>query len=244
MKHILFGIYSIEAALKTSAESVLGLYIDEKKSQQKNIIQLQTLAKDLHIPIEFVARQTLDKLSQQARHQSVVAQIKKFNPKAEKELIKHLSGIKNSLVLVLDNIQDPRNFGACLRSAAASNVDAVVFGHSSSSSVTALVHHTSAGSSYYLNLFQVNNLARSIEALKKINIWCYGLDSNAKQNIYQTDLTGSTAIIMGAEGKGLKPRTRSLCDNMLCIPMNDTVESLNISVAAAVSLFEVNRQRM
>lgn len=241
--HIIFGIHSIQAALDTTPESIITLHICNKKSSDRLLVALQKQAKANDISIQITSNQSLDKISNKARHQGIVAQTKKINTGDEKSLIRHLSNIKNPLVLVLDNVVDPRNFGACIRSAAACGVDALVFPSHSASPLTPLVHHTSAGTSFYLPLFEVSNLARSLDLLKKINIWCYGLSADSKQTLYQTDLTGGVAIVMGAEGSGLKQRTQSLCDFMINIPMHNKVESLNVSVASAVSLFEANRQR-
>ena len=149
----------------------------------------------------------------------------------------------NSLILILDSIQDPRNLGACLRSANAAGVDCVVINKDGSAPINALVHKTSAGALNQLKIFSVTNLSRTIKALKEHNIWVVGLDGATDQSIYQIDLTTPTAIIMGAEGSGLRSLTKKSCDQLAMIPMQGNVESLNVSVATGIALFEASRQR-
>ncbi|MGJ8663881.1 MAG: 23S rRNA (guanosine(2251)-2'-O)-methyltransferase RlmB, partial [Marinicella sp.] len=145
---------------------------------------------------------------------------------------------------VLDCIEDPRNLGACLRSADAAGVNAVVFGKDKSASITPVTHKTAAGAVEHLDIFQVTNLVRAIETMKEAGVWIYGtaLEENS-QNIYQTDLTGPVAIVMGNEGKGLRHLVKQSCDHLIHIPMSGEVQSLNVSVATGVALFEVTRQR-
>ncbi len=243
MKHLLFGFHSIQAALQQQPELLLSLHIARKQEHSEALNKILQLAKLHQIPINHSAPKTLDKLTDNARHQGLVAAISKFIVGDEKELMHSLKSIENPLILILEHVQDPRNFGACLRSAAAANVDCVIFVKGNASPITPLVHHTSAGTSFSLNLFQVANLARCIAGLKKQNVWCYGLEANSKQSLYQTDFSTGSAIIVGSEGVGLKQRTRSLCDANISIPMSLAVESLNVSVATAISLFEANRQR-
>ena len=244
MDNFLFGFYSIQSALKVRPESILSLQISVKKTQSYILDDLLQSLNAYQIPLTYVKPESLDKLTNHARHQGVVAKIKKFTTGNEHTLIEHLKTLTHpALILVLENVQDPRNFGACMRSAAAAEVDGIIFPKGACSPITPLVHHASVGSSYYLNLFQVSNLARTIELLKKSNIWCYALDVNSEQTLYQTDLTLGSAIIMGSEGNGLKYRTKKLCDATLFIPMGSLVQSLNVSVASAISLFEARRQR-
>jgi len=148
-----------------------------------------------------------------------------------------------SLILILDSIQDPRNLGACLRSANAAGVDCVVINKDGSAPVNALVHKTSAGALNQLKVFSVTNLSRSIKALQKQDIWIIGLDGSTDQSFYQIDLSSSIAIVMGTEGSGLRRLTKQSCDQLAMIPMKGNVESLNVSVATGIALFETSRQR-
>ena len=149
----------------------------------------------------------------------------------------------NPLVLILDSIQDPRNLGACLRSANAAGIDCVVINKDGSSPINAVVHKTSAGAINTLKIFQVTNLTRTIKALQKNGIWVIGLDGGASTTIYNVNLSDATAIVMGAEGKGIRPLIKKSCDQLGSIPMTGSIKSLNVSVATGSTLFESKRQR-
>jgi 23S rRNA (guanosine2251-2'-O)-methyltransferase len=144
---------------------------------------------------------------------------------------------------VLDEVQDPHNLGACLRSANAAGVDAVVIPQDRSVSMTPIVRKIAAGAAEITPLFTVTNLASTLEKLKRLGVWCYGLDQSATQLIYDKELTGALALVLGAEGKGLRRLTKERCDGLMAIPMAGSVSSLNVSVAAGICLFEAVRQR-
>ena len=146
--------------------------------------------------------------------------------------------------MILDCIEDPRNLGACLRSAEAAGVTAVVFGKDKSASITPITHKTAAGAVEHLEIFQVTNLVRAIEAIKEAGVWVYGaaLDEESV-DIYQSELTGPIGLVLGNEGKGLRHLVKQSCDHLIHIPMAGQVQSLNVSVATGVALFEVIRQR-
>ena len=156
-------------------------------------------------------------------------------------VIKKIPG--NPLVLILDSIQDPRNLGACLRSANAAGIDCVVINKDGSSPINAVVHKTSAGAINTLKIFQVTNLTRTIKALQKNGLWVIGLDGGASTTIYDVNLSDATAIVMGAEGKGIRQLIKKTCDQLVSIPMTGSIESLNVSVATGITLFESKRQR-
>lgn len=150
---------------------------------------------------------------------------------------------KLPLLLILDQIQDPHNLGACLRSAEGAGVNAVILPKDSSAPVSEVVRRVAAGAADRVPIFYVTNLARTMDALKEKGVWMTGTADEADNVVYQTNLTGSTAIVMGAEGKGLRRLTRERCDNLVSIPMSGKTSSLNVSVATGVVLFEVVRQR-
>jgi len=148
-----------------------------------------------------------------------------------------------AFLLLLDGITDPHNFGAILRSAEVAGCQGVIVPKDRSCPVTPVVEKTAAGALSYLPLCRVTNLSRAIEDLKQAGIWCYGLaGEEGAQNLYGTDLSGNLALVIGSEGKGLRPNIRSHCDGLLSIPMHGRIDSLNASVAAAVAMFEVVRQ--
>lgn len=150
---------------------------------------------------------------------------------------------KPPFLLVLDEVQDPHNLGACLRSANAAGVDAVIIPQDRSASMTPTVRKIAAGAAEMTPLFRVTNLATTLTKLKKAGVWCYGLDQSGTQLIYDTTLTGALALVLGAEGKGLRRLTKERCDGLIAIPMAGNVSSLNVSVAAGICLFEAVRQR-
>ena len=187
--------------------------------------------------------QELDRLCSE-RHQGVVASIQSVQLKSEKDLKLRLEQWHSPLILVLDCIEDPRNLGACLRSANAAGVTAVVFAKDKAASITPITHKTAAGAVEHLEIFQVTNLVRVIDTIKAAGVWVYGTALEVgSQNIYQTDLTGPIAIVMGNEGKGLRHLVKQSCDHLIHIPMAGEVQSLNVSVATGITLFEVVRQR-
>jgi 23S rRNA (guanosine2251-2'-O)-methyltransferase len=147
------------------------------------------------------------------------------------------------LLLVLDEISDPHNLGACLRTADAAGVDAVIFPQRNSAPISATVHKIASGASIRLPLVKTANLARFLGALKKIGLWVYGADGEAEQSIYSVNLTHPSVIVLGAEGRGLRELTKKHCDRLCSLPMLGEVESLNVSVATGVFLYEALRQR-
>ena len=163
--------------------------------------------------------------------------------KNEEFLMSLLDEKDNPLLLVLDCIQDPHNFGACLRSADGAGVDAVIIPKDRSVSVTPAVITVSCGAAQNIPIIQVTNLARCLKSLKENNVWLVGTTDHATQTLYDTDLTGSIAIVMGAEGKGMRRLTEESCDYLINIPMKGKVECLNVSVATGVCLYEAVRQR-
>ena len=241
MSELIFGIHAVENALKAAGQ-VKQIWL-QKDAQNKRLLRLLDEVEKTQIEWHRVSLQDLDTLCND-RHQGVVASIHAVHLKSEKDLKVSLKKWQNPLLLVLDCIEDPRNLGACLRSADAAGVTAVVFAKDKSASITAIAHKTAAGAVEHLDIFQVTNLVRAIDAIKAAGIWVYatalGEDS---MNIYQTDLTGPVAIVLGNEGKGLRHLVKQSCDHLIHIPMAGEVQSLNVSVATGVALFEVVRQR-
>jgi len=241
---IIFGFHAVQAQLDAAPEGfVRVLTLDSRNDKRVNHITDQF--SQLDIQVTKANKQQLDKLTKNQTHQGVAAEILLPTLPNQDELISFVSKLENSaLILILDSIQDPRNLGACLRSANAAGVDCVVINKDGSAPINALVHKTSAGALNQLKIFQVTNLARTIKALQQENIWVVGLDGSTDTSIYQINLTDPTALIMGTEGKGLRKLTKQSCDQLALIPMQGNVESLNVSVATGISLFEASRQRL
>lgn len=246
-KEFIFGFHAIIAALKAHPENICQLYRqagrDDKRMQE--ILHVA----DIHaIPIQNLSKQQCDTWSNGGVHQGVLAEIRTIKQLNEHDLLSLLAQrlqdeTRPPFLLILDGIQDPHNLGACLRSANAAGVDAVIIPQDRSVSMTATVRKIAAGAAETTPLFSVTNVASTLEKLKKAGVWCYGLDQSATQLIYHTALTGALALVLGAEGKGLRRLTKARCDGLIAIPMVGSVSSLNVSVATGICLFEALRQR-
>ena len=240
---IIFGFHSIQAQLDSNPECFIKVFVLNNRNDRR-LNDITSQLNSLSIHTQQCLKPQLDKLTKNQTHQGIAAEILLPTLPNQDALIHYVASLeKASLILILDSIQDPRNLGACLRSANAAGVDCVVINKDGSAPINALVHKTSAGALNQLKIFQVTNLSRTIKALKDQNIWVVGLDSATDQSLYQIDLTTSSAIVMGAEGSGLRKLTKQSCDQLAMIPMQGNVESLNVSVATGIALFEASRQR-
>jgi 23S rRNA (guanosine2251-2'-O)-methyltransferase len=242
-KQFIFGLHSVFALLQKQPERVIRLCVQQDRDDQK-LNPILELAKKFDVPMQHVTRQELNRMTQDANHQGIVAFCNKARIYAESDLAFLLEKIAGPpFVLILDGIQDPHNLGATFRSADASGVHAIIAPRDKSVGLTPVVCKVASGAAETIPFVQVTNLARAMEALKALGIWIYGADAKSQQTLYQTDLSGPLAIALGAEGSGLRRLTQEHCDVLLKIPMQGSVASLNVSVAAGVFLFEVVRQR-
>ncbi|MGA9628888.1 MAG: 23S rRNA (guanosine(2251)-2'-O)-methyltransferase RlmB [Candidatus Rickettsiella isopodorum] len=246
-KEFIFGFHAITALLNSQPQTIYQLYRQEGRVD-KRIQEILELAAYHHIPIQTLPKIKCDRWANGAAHQGVLAEIKISTQLNERDLLTLLAPrIQNEtrplFILVLDEVQDPHNLGACLRSANAAGVDAVVIPQDRSVSMTPIVRKIAAGAAEITPLFTVTNLTSTLEKLKRLGVWCYGLDQSATQLIYDKELTGALALVLGAEGKGLRRLTKERCDGLMAIPMAGSVSSLNVSVAAGICLFEAVRQR-
>ena len=191
-----------------------------------------------------IDKNKLDRLAKGELHQGIVAEVILPPLPGHEALIDFVTKISSiPLILMLDSIQDPRNLGACLRSANAAGVDCVVVNKDGSAPINAVVHKTSAGAINKLKIFQVTNLVRTIKSLQAQELWVIGLDGDVTTSIYDINFIDPTVIVMGTEGKGLRQLIKKTCDQLAQIPMIGNVESLNVSVATGIALFEGRRQR-
>ncbi|HEX5756022.1 MAG TPA: 23S rRNA (guanosine(2251)-2'-O)-methyltransferase RlmB [Arenimonas sp.] len=237
------GINAVASALEHDSEHVREVLIE---AGQKNprIVEIEERARQLDLPVRKVNAQAIGGVAGDLRHQGVVARYEAAKPTSESELpglIEAADG--RALILVLDGVQDPHNLGACLRSAAAAGVTAVIIPKDKAVQVNATVRKTSAGAADRIPVVSVTNLARTLRAVKEAGVWVYGLDGEATASIHATDLKGNVALVLGSEGEGMRRLTRELCDGLVKIPMPGEMESLNVSVATGVALFEAVRQR-
>ncbi len=249
MKHAYVGgLHSVKAALKSSASEIEHLLI-QKGRRDSRLRDLRELARKHAIPTQEVTRAELNALVNDIQHQGVVAVLHDASAGVRTDLQAFVQQCQRSepdralLILVLDEVQDPHNLGACLRSADAAGVDAVVTPSDNSVGLTPVVRKVACGAAQTVPLFQVANLQRALSELQAAGIWVFGAAGEAPQNLYQLDLTGNIALVMGAEGRGLRRLTRERCDGLFHLPMKGTVSSLNVSVATGISLYEVLRQR-
>ena len=247
-KQWIAGINAVAAAVEHDAANVREVLI-EAGAKNPRLVEIETAARRADIDVRRVATQALDGVVGNLRHQGVVARYaaaKTWNENELEGLIQAAEG--RALVLVLDGVQDPHNLGACLRSAAAAGVTAVIIPKDKSVQVNATVRKTSAGAADSVAVIPVTNLARALRDLQQLGVWIYGLAGEADASLYSIDLRGNVALVLGGEADGLRRLTRDTCDQLVKIPMpgGDAaggVESLNVSVAAGVTLFEAVRQR-
>jgi 23S rRNA (guanosine2251-2'-O)-methyltransferase len=196
------------------------------------------------INFSIIDKNKLDRLAKGELHQGIVVEVILPPLLGHEALIDFVTKISSiPLILILDSIQDPRNLGACLRCANAAGVDCVVVNKDGSAPINAVVHKTSVGAINKLKIFQVTNLVRTIKSLQAQELWVIGLDGDVPTSIYDINFTDPTVIVMGTEGKGLRQLIKKTCDQLAQIPMIGNVESLNVSVATGITLFEGRRQR-
>ncbi|WNO08151.1 23S rRNA (guanosine(2251)-2'-O)-methyltransferase RlmB [Teredinibacter sp. KSP-S5-2] len=238
-----YGIHAIQSLLKSAPKKIVELYLAEGRQDQR-MQKVVTAAQKQGIPIKLVDKKTLDSMSD-GKHQGVFAYVmpgKKLDEAALYEMVQTLDS--EPLILVLDGVTDPHNLGACMRSADASGVDAVVVPKDNSASLNDVARKVACGAAETVPLIPVTNLARSLKKLQELGLWVYGAAGEAEQTIYDATLSGPRVIVMGAEGDGMRRLTRETCDELIKIPMQGSVSSLNVSVATGVVLFEVLRQRL
>tara|TARA_B000000475_G_scaffold47825_1_gene36693 strand:+ start:122 stop:868 length:747 start_codon:yes stop_codon:yes gene_type:complete len=239
----IFGFHSIESILLDNPELVIKVLIQNGR-KDKRIIDLINNLDSQKISYSSTDRANLDKISKGEIHQGVISEIILPPILNEDSFFNSIASFdQKPIVLILDSVQDPRNLGACLRSANAAGVSHVVINKDGSAPINSLVHRTSAGALNSLQIFHVTNLSRTIKQIKKRDIWVVGLDGSTQTSLFDINLTGSIAIVVGSEGKGIRPLIKKNCDQVVSIPMSGNVESLNVSVATAVTLFEIKRQR-
>jgi 23S rRNA (guanosine2251-2'-O)-methyltransferase len=238
--HLVCGWHVVLAALEDGAEKPLEIFIAEGR-QDERARRVQALAAPLKIPVRSIARSELDLKTMGLRHQGVMALMPAREFSGEEVLDQPAT--PDSLILVLDGVQDPHNLGACLRTSEAAGVTAVIIPKDRAATLTPAARKASAGASERLPLVTVTNLARSLKRLRELGYWITGLAGDADESVFDVDFTGPVVLVMGAEGEGLRRLTREGCDRLVHIPMRGRAESLNVSVAAAVCLYEAFRQR-
>lgn len=240
---VIYGFHAVLAALEHHPENVLNVYaqIKEESARLKNLI---SKAQDKDIHVETVSATKLDKLTHTSHHQGVAAKVRNTQAVDEKAIYAWLEITeKKPLLLLLEGIQDPHNLGACIRSAEALGVDFIVIPKAQSVTMNATVSKIACGADQTLPVVEITNMVRFIEQIQQLGVWVVGTSGSATQPLSKATLTRSIALVMGAEGKGLKRLTLEKCDEVAKIPLTGTVASLNVSVATGICLYEVLRQR-
>lgn len=238
----IFGLHAVEAALATAPERIRVLYVQKGRDGRKQ--SLVDRARAAGVRVSFVDRAWLDRKADGAVHQGVLAESQSLAPADEKALEAAWAELPGPrLLLALDGVQDPRNLGACLRSAAAAGVQAVLLPKRNSAPLSAAALKTAAGAAEVLLIVSVANLARRLDWLRSQGAWVIGAAGDAGSSWFDADFTSDVVLVLGGEEKGLKRLTREKCDRLVRIPMAAGVESLNVSVAAGILLFEAVRQR-
>jgi 23S rRNA (guanosine2251-2'-O)-methyltransferase len=239
----IFGLHAVRTLLQQRPERA-ALLILQKGREDARIAEVMKLAQAKGIKTELRDSKELDRLAGDERHQGVCLQIRSVGVLGEGALDDLLDSTTTPpLLLVLDGVQDPHNLGACLRTADAAGVTAVIVPKDRAAGLSAVVRKVASGAAETVPLIQVTNLARTLRWLKDREIWIVGTDDQAEHSLYASKLTGPLAIVLGAEGTGLRRLTKENCDSLVSIPMRGVVESLNVSVATGVLLYEALRQR-
>lgn len=233
------GINAVNQALDNGVP-LLHLYIDEKKQGQR-LKALRLRVEKQHLPVTITDKLALDLMAVGSKHQGVVAAIATGD--SDTKTLEDILSLDKPLILLLDSLQDPHNLGACLRSAAAANVDAVILPKHRSAGLSPTVSKVACGGAEMLPIFTETNLSRTLEKCQQAGLWALALTGHAQQTLYQADLKQGLVIMLGNEEKGLSQKLLQHADYRVKIPMPGKMESLNVSVAAGVVLFETLRQR-
>ena len=244
MSQIIYGIHPVQEALKSSHLQIEKILIGTQ-TPHSSLQSIIDLAHKRKISVTLTTQESLERMTKRGVHQNVVGLIKETSyadvggilSRSKKE------GTK-ALFLILDGIQDPQNFGSLIRTALGCGVHGIIIPKDRSVGITPVVIKASAGAIAYLPIARVVNIATTIDALKEEGIWVYGAAGEAKDRIYQLDLTTDLAVVIGSEGKGIRPLVKEKCDRLFSIPMTGPLSSFNVSVSGGMILYEIMRQRM
>lgn len=237
-----FGLHAVSSVLQRDSGRVKVLFVQEGRDDDR-LNSLLEQAESAGITVQRTARKRLDAMVDGV-HQGVVADCKAMSAGDESDLDKLLAQMpENPLFLVLDGVTDPHNLGACLRTAEAAGVLAVIAPKDKSAPLNATVSKVACGAAEIVPYIQVTNLSRTLQAMQQAGVWITGTAGEAQQTLFEANLKGPAALVMGAEGKGMRRLTREHCDQLIKIPMLGSISSLNVSVATGVCLFEMVRQR-
>jgi len=240
---MIYGIHAVQALLERDPQRFLEVFV-MKGREDRRLMPLIAELEQMGIVIQVANRQWLDEKVEGAVHQGIIARVREGRQYQENDLPALLENLEQPpFLLILDGVTDPHNLGACLRSADAAGVHAVIVPRDRSAQLNATAKKVACGAAETVPLIRVTNLARTMRFLQDQNVWIVGTAGEADHNLYQSKMTGPMALVMGAEGDGMRRLTREHCDELISIPMAGSVSSLNVSVATGICLFEAVRQR-
>ncbi len=242
MAEYIYGLNAVtEALVQQRGLTTVWVIAGEAKQRIQMVLEL---AQQHGVVVKQVPRLTLEQLVGDVGHQGVVAKLQPAGASVSLAAVLQAVPSGSRFFLILDGVTDPHNFGALIRSAAAAGCEAVIVAKDRSCPMTAVVEKAAAGAVAHVKICRVTNLVRAMEELKQAGVWIYGLAGEESSSIYSVDLSGDVALVAGSEGKGLRPLVRKGCDGIVSIPMPGAIQSLNVSVASGVALFEVVRQKL
>lgn len=242
---VLFGFHAVGVRMKTAPKSIIEVYFESTRRDAR-MRQFLERAKEAEVRLIEADAPRIAKLAGSHGHQGVAARVEDIkDTRTLDELLDDLeeAGVTSPLLLVLDGVTDPHNLGACLRVADGAGAHAVIAPKDHAVGINATVAKVASGAAETVPYFMVTNLARTLKELKERNVWIIGTSDDAPNTLYQVDLKGPVALVLGAEGDGMRQLTRKTCDELIGIPMMGAVSSLNVSVASGVCLYEALRQR-
>jgi 23S rRNA (guanosine2251-2'-O)-methyltransferase len=241
---IIYGINPVCEALESGVDGIRKMIVAKGRGGE-NLGSLLKLAEQRKIEVEFREREYLDRLTGRATHQGVLCFVPEFSYAGVEDVIEHrLASYRDSLVLILDSVTDPQNLGTLIRSAHCFGVNGVIIPENRAASVNPAAVKASAGATQRTLIARVVNIANAIDTLKERGFWIYGAEAEAGEDIRRVDYQGHVALVMGSEGKGLRPLVKKKCDFLISIPMGGKINSLNVSVAAGVILFDIFTKRL
>jgi 23S rRNA (guanosine2251-2'-O)-methyltransferase len=237
------GINSVRAAVGLGADKVAELWLDRRR-RDRRLSELAQTARQAGIRVRQLERERLDEAAEGANHQGALAWVRMPDRLGERDLDGLIGAIDGPpLLLVLDGVTDPHNLGACLRTADGAGAHGVIAPKDQAAGLTPVVLKVASGAADSVPFVQVTNLARTLDRLKALGVWVIGAADTAEMALFDADLSGPLALVLGSEGNGIRRLTRERCDGLVRVPMQGRVESLNVSVAAGVCLYEALRQR-
>ncbi len=240
---MIYGIHAIQALLESDPQRFLEVFI-LKKPHLRHLHLLTTNLESGGIAVHPATRESLDRKVGRKAHQGIVARVREFCTPKEHDLQGLIKNVDTPFLLVLDGVTDPHNLGACLRTADAAGVHAVIVPRDRSAPLNAVAKKVACGAAEHVPLIRVTNLARTLRSLQEMSVWLVGTSGETSNTLYQTKIIGSAALIMGSESRGMRHLTREHCDKLISIPMLGSVSSVNVSVATGICLFEIVRQRL